>query len=100
LTAKEEKRLLDEAAPIKSTVLKVGHHGSKTSSTLEFINAVQPVWAVISVGADNPFGHPGKEALERLQRAGAHILRTDKDGAIVFESDGNNISFHTYVEDE
>jgi competence protein ComEC len=100
LTAKEEKRLLDEAAPIKSTVLKVGHHGSKTSSTKEFINAVQPVWAVISVGADNPFGHPGKETLERLQRAGAHILRTDQDGAIVFESDGNKMSVHTYVEEQ
>lgn len=100
LTAKEEKRLLDERAQIKSTVLKVGHHGSKTSSTMEFINAVQPVWAVISVGADNPFGHPGKDTLERLQRAGSHILRTDKDGAIVFESDGNHISFHTYVDEK
>lgn len=100
LTAKEEKRILEEGAQIKSTVLKVGHHGSKTSSTMEFLNAVQPVWAVISVGAENPFGHPGIETLERLRSCGAHILRTDKDGAIFFEADGNNISFHTYVEDE
>jgi len=100
LTAKEEKRMLADGEAIKSTVLKVGHHGSKTSSTTEFLNAVQPSWAVISVGADNPFGHPGPETLARLQRCGAHIVRTDKDGAVVFESDGNTVSVHTYVQDE
>lgn len=69
-------------------VLKVGHHGSKTSSSETFIGYTSPEYAVISAGKDNTYGHPHQEVLERLQQFGAKILRTDEVGTIVFTSDG------------
>ena len=63
-------------------VLKVCHHGSKYSSTAEFIEAVSPVVALIGVGKKNTYGHPSSEAIERLENAGAIVFRTDTDGAI------------------
>jgi competence protein ComEC len=66
-----------------STVLKVPHHGSRDSSTLEFLQAVTPKTAVISVGADNDFGHPHREVIDRLKGLGIKILRTDYEGDIV-----------------
>lgn len=68
---------------LQSTVLKVAHHGSKTSSTQEFLNLVKPELALIGVGEKNTFGHPHKEILERLNKIGAKIYRTDKMGEIV-----------------
>ena len=89
-----EKRLLDRN--IKSTVLKVGHHGSMTSSSEEFIRAVEPRYAVFCVGADNRFEHPRSKIVERFAAAGVSIKRTDLDGAIVFSTDGSQLRVSTY----
>ncbi|MBR3255971.1 MAG: hypothetical protein IKF97_07190 [Clostridia bacterium] len=67
---------------LNSTVLKVGHHGSKTSSTLAFLEAVKPKMALIGVGENNKFGHPNDEVIKRLQTFGTRIYRTDKMGEI------------------
>jgi competence protein ComEC len=77
---------------LRADLLKVGHHGSNTSSTPEMLKAVHPRWAVISVGARNTFGHPRKETLERLQEAGALVYRTDLEGAVTFYLDGHTVS--------
>lgn len=69
-------------------VLKVGHHGSSTSSTQEFIDAVTPQYAIISVGEGNKYKHPNEDTVKRLEDAGAEVLRTDLLGSIVLESDG------------
>ena len=66
----------------RSDVLLVPHHGSRTSSSEEFIAAVAPRWAVVPAGYRNRFGHPAREVLERYSRAGVGILRTDVDGAV------------------
>lgn len=86
-----EERLREERAPLRALVLKVGHHGSRYSSSAPFLNAARPTIAVVSVGARNPFRHPSPEALDRLMAAGARIYRTDRDGAIVVESDGTRV---------
>lgn len=67
---------------LKTDILKVGHHGSKTSSTEEFINLIKPKIALIGVGKNNNFGHPNEEIIERLEKVGAKIYRTDEDGEI------------------
>ena len=77
---------------LKSDLLKVGHHGSATSSSSEFLGAVQPRWAVISVGARNTFGHPRTETLQRLQDDRIATYRTDRNGAITFYLDGDSVS--------
>ena len=69
---------------LKSNILKVAHHGSKTSSTQEFLNLAQPQIAVIGVGENNTFGHPNIEVLERLKNIKAQVYRTDKMGEIIF----------------
>ncbi len=65
------------------TVLKVTHHGSKTSSTPLFLNSFKPKIAIIEVGADNSYGHPAPQMLERLQKAGAKVFRNDENGAVI-----------------
>ena len=77
---------------LKSDLLKVAHHGSATSSTPEFVNAVGPRWAVISVGAGNSFGHPRRETLEHLQNEGVRTYRTDRQGAVTFYLDGQSVT--------
>lgn len=90
----EEGWLLNHAyGDLKADVLKVGHHGSSTSSTEDFLAAVNPSLAVISVGADNLYGHPSADVLAALTRAGARTVRTDIDGTIVIRSDGKRISY-------
>jgi competence protein ComEC len=88
-----EWELLRERAPLASTVLKVAHHGSDTSSTLEFLSVVDPRAAVISVGADNDYGLPDEEVLDRLgERTGrGNIYRTDEQGTITFTTDGEKL---------
>ncbi len=73
---------------LESTILKVGHHGSRTSSGASFVKAVAPKYSVISDGKNNSYGHPHKETLDTLLSAGVKILRTDELGTIVFQSDG------------
>lgn len=97
LTAENEAKLLASGKNIKSTVLKVAHHGSNTSSTEKFLAAVAPDYAVICVGEGNTFGHPKLEVLRRLNDIGAKIYRTDQKGAITFTTDGQKISVDTYV---
>jgi len=80
---------------IRSNVLNIAHHGSRSSSTQVFLNAVAPNIAVISCGMDNSFGHPHRTVMERLQAMDIHILRTDLDGSIVLVSDGESIGILT-----
>ena len=77
---------------LQSDLLKVAHHGSATSSTAEFVRAVRPQWAVISVGRGNSFGHPRKETLERMEEEGVFTYRTDRNGAVTFYLDGHSVS--------
>ena len=88
-----EFELIGQRANLKSTVLKVAHHGSKTSTTSQFIAAVDPEVAVISVGEDNSFGHPSSEVVERLiDRLGKdNVYRTDEDGTIELITDGERL---------
>jgi competence protein ComEC len=81
-----EQRMIADGVPLRADVLKVGHHGSGAATSQEFLAAVQPQLAVVSVGADNRFGHPAPELLERL--AGIDVLRTDQRGRIELVSDG------------
>lgn len=81
---------------LKSTIIKVPHHGSSSSSTEEFIKAVNPEVAVFSVGYNNPFHHPTKKVLKRYKGAGAKIYRTDMDGMLQIESDGKGYAVKTY----
>lgn len=76
-------------------VLKVGHHGSKTSSTEEFLSAVAPAFAIVSAGRDNSYGHPNADVLDRLEQHRAVILRTDLDGLITIRSDGRRLAVYT-----
>ena len=82
---------------VRTDILKVGHHGSKNSTTPDFLDAVHPHVAVISAGQDNPYGHPSPELLERLEGAGIRILRTDRDGAVRILTDGEQIEIRCYV---
>jgi len=90
-----ESEMLHLGSQLKVDVLKVGHHGSRTSSTAAFLKLVTPKYAVISVGKGNSYGHPTQEALGRLGSVGATIYRTDESGTIVCESDGETITFKT-----
>lgn len=74
-------------------VLKVGHHGSNTSTGYRFLNEVNPTYGVISVGAGNDYGHPHEEPLSRLKQAGVIVLRTDKLGHVIASSDGTTLRF-------
>lgn len=87
-----EKELLAGGEKLEARVLKVAHHGSDTSSGEDFLAAVKPRRAVISVGKDNDFGHPSRRILKRLQRIGAEIFRTDENGGTHCESDGGDVS--------
>ena len=80
---------------LQSTVLKVGHHGSDTSTSYPFLRAVAPQYAVISVGAGNSYGHPTEAVLSRLRDAGVTTFRTDMQGEITAVSDGQTINFST-----
>ncbi len=74
-------------------VLKVGHHGSDTSTSYRLLNDVNPTYGVISVGKDNDYGHPHKEPLARLKQAGVVVLRTDLLGHVIAQSDGQAVTF-------
>ena len=88
-----EYMMLDEGVNLKANVLKVGHHGSGSATSTEFLKAVQPEYAVISAGAGNDYGHPHASVLNRLSKAGSKVLRTDELGTIVMVSDGETVRF-------
>lgn len=90
-----EADILASGAVLKSTVLKVGHHGSESSTTYPFLREVSPDYAVISVGKNNSYGHPTEEALSRLRDAGVTLYRTDLQGDIICTSDGKTVTFTT-----
>ena len=86
---------LDSATPILADVLKVGHHGSKYSSSAEFLVGVSPKYAVISCGRKNSYGHPHQEVLDKLKCLETTLFRTDLQGTIICYSDGINITWQT-----
>lgn len=86
-----EHDLIESGYELSSTLLKVGHHGSSSSSSYVFLREVMPQYAVISVGTGNSYGHPAESALSRLRDAGASIYRTDQNGHIVVVSDGREL---------
>ena len=88
-----EQAILDRGEIVSSTVLKVGHHGSDTSTSYVWLRAVMPKYAVISVGNDNSYGHPTEEVLSRLRDADVTTFRTDMQGDIICVSDGKTVSF-------
>lgn len=87
----EEYDILRSGLPLKSSILKCGHHGSKTSTSYAFLRAVHPETAVISCGRNNDYGHPSPETLEKLKRAGVRVFRTDRQGNIVVGTEGEKI---------
>ena len=91
----EEQELLESGYDLESTVLKVGHHGSDTSTSYLFLRTVNPQYAVISVGADNTYGHPTEAVLSRLRDADVKTYRTDLQGTITAVSDGKKVTFQT-----
>jgi competence protein ComEC len=93
-----EARLAESAQRLRADVLKVAHHGSKTSSTIGFLERVNPRHAVISVAKLSPFGHPHPEALARLRTTKASIWRTSECGAITISTDGDDLRVETFVQ--
>jgi competence protein ComEC len=92
-----EQRFLREGIDLHAGVLKVGHHGSAYGSSPEFIAAVAPRVAIVSVGRHNLFGHPAPATLETLRRFGARVYRTDEDGAISIVSDGKRFAISSLL---
>ena len=90
-----EHDMVDSGYDLSATVLKVGHHGSDTSSSYVFLREVMPKYAVISCGKGNSYGHPTEAVLSRLRDVGAQVFRTDMQGDVVFVSDGSALSFGT-----
>jgi competence protein ComEC len=90
-----EIELVESGADLSATVLKVGHHGSSSSTCYRFLREVMPEYAVIQVGTGNKYGHPTETVLSRLEDAGAVIYRNDLHGTIVARSDGNTVTFTT-----
>lgn len=91
-----EEDILYIGGRLKSDIIKVPHHGGRTSSSEEFLKAVSPEIAVISAGRGNSFGHPHTDTLERYERAGARIFRTDVNGAVTISGDGKSYEIETY----
>lgn len=82
---------------LKSDILKVAHHGSKTSSITEFIEKIKPKYAIIGVGEDNKFGHPSDSTIQNLEKANIRIYRTDKMGEIEIKTNGKEIKINEFL---
>jgi beta-lactamase superfamily II metal-dependent hydrolase len=93
--SESEKEMLTKGYTLKSEVLKVGHHGSSSSTSPGFLKAVSPKYAVIEVGKDNDYGYPHQVTLDKLNSAGIKIYRTDLNGTVSISSDGSNITVST-----
>lgn len=92
--ATSEMEMVKKGFDLKAHVLKVGHHGSNSSTCVNFLDAVNPEYAVISVGKGNSYGHPSSSTMSRLQAKGIKIFRTDENGTVIAISDGKNIKFN------
>lgn len=88
-----ESEILSKGYNLKADVLKIAHHGSTSSTTPNFLSAIKPKYAVISVGSGNSYGHPANSTISKLNNAGIQIFRTDELGTIIATSDGNTIKF-------
>jgi len=93
-----EEKLTRDGAPLAADFVKVPHHGSKASSTEDFVAAVAPRVAVISVGEANSFGHPSQSVVERYEHSGVRLLRTVRDGAVTALTNGNSLAVHAFAE--
>jgi competence protein ComEC len=91
-----ERGLIPRLTPARIRVLKVAHHGSRTSSSSDLLEAWRPQIAVISCGRGNSFGHPAPDVLQRLEAVGATVYRTDRDGQVTLETDGEHLSITTH----
>lgn len=90
-------KYINKTELLNADILKVAHHGSKTSSIKEFISAVNPKYAVIGVGKDNKFGHPSEKTLETLNDKNVKIYRTDISGEIVIITDGDSVKVKSFL---
>jgi len=93
-----ERQLLEMHESLAADFLKIAHHGSKTSTTPEFLAAVGPHVEAISAGEGNPYGHPNTAVLEEVAGRGARLLRTDRDGAITVTSDGQTLRVSSFTD--
>jgi len=93
-----EQALLISQQQLHADVIKVPHHGSKTSSTEPFVAATKPQFAIISVGRNSRFGHPHTEVVERWKCNGATVLTTGNSGTITITTDGHNLSLKTFIQ--
>lgn len=90
-----EERILEERRNISCTLLKVGHHGSSTSTSYRWLYEADPSYAVISAGKNNEYGHPHEEVTSRLSDADVAVYRTDRNGTVICTGDGKNLEFQT-----
>lgn len=97
--AVNERRLLESGKNLSADILKSPHHGSATSSTKTFLQEISPKTVIISVGADNDYGHPDDDVLRRYEEIGAKVYRTDLQGTILVESDGKTYTVQKKVTD-
>jgi len=93
--AVSEMEMVNKGFDLKADVLKIGHHGSKTATCANFLSAVSPKYAVISVGTGNTYGHPAQSTMDRLKASGIQVYRTDENGTIIAISNGKDITFNT-----
>jgi competence protein ComEC len=93
-----EEGLLETDAVIRASVLKAGHHGSRNATSRKLLDRVEPAWAVISVGKENAYGLPHRELVARIEESGVRLLRTDRDGAVTFRTDGAELEVECYRE--
>jgi competence protein ComEC len=91
--ADAEQSMLDAGLDLQSDVLKVGHHGSRTSTTQPFLDSVAPSYAIISAGENNPYGHPHQETIEKLLAKGVTVYGTFRSGTIIASTDGTSVVF-------
>ena len=92
-----ERDLARTLSPAVVRLVKIPHHGSLTSSSPEFVNAIHARVAVVSAGRNNHFGHPAPEVLDRYRASGAEVFRTDRDGAVIVDADGTSVDVRTFA---
>jgi competence protein ComEC len=98
ISAEVEREILPRLTPSPMRILKIAHHGSRTSTSPELLSAWRPQIALISAGRGNTFGHPAPEVLQRLEEIGARVLRTDVHGEVTLETDGQRVTVRSFRE--